>query len=109
MQPVQDLQDTQTWQTPCAQRTKRRKGGPRGSLPTAEEAKQARHWALADVMASGKGNRVSPTPSVENPTDREENNEIAMSNGTTQSDPSDLSDFELDLPIVTPRTANDLL
>ncbi|KAJ1085636.1 hypothetical protein NDU88_005766 [Pleurodeles waltl] len=112
-QPVQDLQETQTWQMPRAQRIKRKKGRPLESPPTAEEVKQAgtRCQALADVMAFGKEDQVRPTPSGENPVDREENNEIAMSNGTTWSELSDLSDSKLDLPIVTPRTrtADDLL
>ncbi|KAJ1178057.1 hypothetical protein NDU88_003306 [Pleurodeles waltl] len=79
-----------------------------GKPPMAEEVKQALPRVLADVMAFGRGYRVSPTPGGESPIDREENNEIALTNVTTRSGLSYLSDSELDLPIVTPRTADDL-
>ncbi|KAJ1137540.1 hypothetical protein NDU88_003938 [Pleurodeles waltl] len=109
MQPMQDSQDTQTWQTPHRQQTKRKMGTVRGIPPMAEEVQQARHWALADVMAFKKTTQAYPTTSGDNSIDREENTDVALSNGTDQSDSTDLSNSEQYLPIVTPRTADDLL
>ncbi|KAJ1208720.1 hypothetical protein NDU88_004103 [Pleurodeles waltl] len=77
--------------------------------PMAEEAKQAPRRAFADMVAFGKRGQSSLTSRGGRPIEREENTEAALSNVTTWSDHSDLSDSEFELPIVTARMADDLL
>ncbi|KAJ1175005.1 hypothetical protein NDU88_000296 [Pleurodeles waltl] len=70
---------------------------------------QAQRNALEDIVAFVKGGLDTPSSRGGNRIVWEENNGAALSNVTTRSDPSDLSDSKLELSIVTPRTADDLL
>ncbi|KAJ1154053.1 hypothetical protein NDU88_006810 [Pleurodeles waltl] len=75
----------------------------------AEEAWQVRRQALEDIPAFMAGEPTSPVSRSENPVEPEVDDGSTSSNVTTPSDHSDLSDSELELHIVTPRTADFLL
>ncbi|KAJ1158428.1 hypothetical protein NDU88_011116 [Pleurodeles waltl] len=108
-QPVQDSWEVQAWQSLRTKRTKWKKRGPLGS-PSPWPRRRSRPCAgRLKILVFGKGGLASPTSRGGSPIEREKNNGAALSNITTPSDPSDLSDSELEHPIVTPRTADDLL
>ncbi|KAJ1213734.1 hypothetical protein NDU88_001365 [Pleurodeles waltl] len=98
--PPTEAQDSQSPRTKCSKGKKR---APLGDPPRPEDARQAWHGALEDIVAFGVEVATSPAFQGGNPAELGEDNGTASSNVKTQSNHSDLSDSELEHPVVTPQ------